>query len=62
MQVKGLGFSLVELLSICPTNWGMTPVDSMNWLTDRMISYYPIGDFKVIDALHKETCASKAEG
>ncbi len=62
VQVKGLGFSLVELLSICPTNWGMTPVDSMNWLTERMVSYYPIGDFKVISALQKETCASKAEG
>lgn len=62
VQLKGLGFSLVELLSICPTNWGMTPTDSLQWLTDRMIPYYPIGDFKVIPALQKETCASKAEG
>lgn len=61
-QLKGLGFSLVELLSICPTNWGMTPTDSITWLADRMIPYYPIGDFKVIPALQKETCASKAEG
>jgi 2-oxoglutarate ferredoxin oxidoreductase subunit beta len=61
-QVRGLGFSLVELLSICPTNWGMTPVESLGWLNDHMIPYYPIGDFKVISALQKETCASKAEG
>jgi len=46
-QVRGLGFSLVELLSICPTNWGMTPAQSTKWLEDRMIPYYPISDFKV---------------
>ena len=46
-QVRGLGFSLVELLSICPTNWGMTPSDSQKWLRDHMIPFYPIGDYKV---------------
>ena len=50
-QLRGLGFSMVELLSICPTNWGMTPVESMKWLEDRMIPYYPIGDYKVHPAL-----------
>jgi 2-oxoglutarate ferredoxin oxidoreductase subunit beta len=61
-QVKGLGFSMVELLSICPTNWGMSPVNSLQWLADYMVPYYPIGDYKVIPALQKETCATKAEG
>ena len=46
-QVRGLGFSMVELLSICPTNWGMTPEQSTRWLEERMIPYYPISDFKV---------------
>lgn len=47
VQQRGLGFSMVELLSICPTNWGMTPVQSLHWLEEHMIPYYPIGDYKV---------------
>jgi len=50
-QVRGLGFSMVELLSICPTNWGKTPQDSLKWLTDFMIPYYPLKDFKVNPAV-----------
>lgn len=46
-QARGLGFSLVELLSICPTNWGLSPADSQKWLLDHMIPYYPVGDYKV---------------
>jgi 2-oxoglutarate ferredoxin oxidoreductase subunit beta len=46
-QVRGLGFSLVELLSICPTNWGMTPIQSLKWLESNMLPYYPVGDYKV---------------
>ena len=46
-QKRGLGFSLVELLSTCPTNWGMTPVQALKWVEDAMIPYYPIGDYKV---------------
>lgn len=47
VQQRGLGFSMIELLSICPTNWGMTPVQSLRWLEEHMIPYYPIGDYKV---------------
>ena len=47
VQIRGLGFSMVELLSICPTNWGMTPVDSLHWLESNMLPYYPVGDYKV---------------
>jgi 2-oxoglutarate ferredoxin oxidoreductase subunit beta len=47
VQVRGLGFSLVELLSTCSTNWGMTPVDSLTWLEEKMVPYYPIGDYRV---------------
>ena len=46
-QAKGLGFSMVEILSTCPTNWGLNPVDAMKWMEDNMIPYYPLGEFKV---------------
>lgn len=46
-QVKGLGFSLVELLSTCPTNWAMSPVDAAKWVQDNMLPIFPVGDFKV---------------
>jgi len=46
-QMQGLGFSLVEILSTCPTNWGMGPVEAMKWLESNMIPYYPLGDLKV---------------
>jgi 2-oxoglutarate ferredoxin oxidoreductase subunit beta len=42
-QLEGKGFSMVEVLSICPTNWGLTPSESMQWLKDNMIPYYPLG-------------------
>jgi 2-oxoglutarate ferredoxin oxidoreductase subunit beta len=50
-QVRGLGFSMVELLSTCSTNWGLTPLESLSWLEERMIPVYPIQDFKVVAAL-----------
>lgn len=49
VQKAGLGFSMVELLSSCPTNWGLTPEEALHWIEDNMIPYYPIGDYKVID-------------
>ncbi len=45
-QQKGLGFSIVEVLSTCPTNWGMTPIDSLTWLKANMIPYYPLGNLR----------------
>ena len=45
-QLEGKGFSLVEVLSTCPTNWGMTPDKSMQWLEENMKPYYPLGVFK----------------
>jgi len=50
-QVHGLGFSMVELLSICPTNWGISPLNSIKWLEEKMIPYYPLGDYKIHPAL-----------
>jgi len=46
-QQRGLGFSLVELLSTCPTNWHMTPQESCDWVAAEMVPVYPPGDFKV---------------
>jgi len=48
-QLNGLGFSLVEILSSCPINWEMTPVDALHFIKERMVPYYPPGDYKVID-------------
>lgn len=45
-QLEGKGFSLVEVLSACPTNWGMTPKEALKWIDDRMIPYYPLGVYK----------------
>jgi len=51
VQKQGLGFSMVELLSICPTNWGMNTANARQWLVDRMLPYYPVGDFKISTAV-----------
>ena len=45
-QLKGLGYSLVEVLSPCPTYWHMTPEDASRFLEEKMTSYYPLGEFK----------------
>lgn len=45
-QVEGKGFSLVEVISSCPTNWGMTPKKALEWIDERMIPYYPLGVYK----------------
>ncbi|MBP0990712.1 MAG: 2-oxoglutarate oxidoreductase [Oscillospiraceae bacterium] len=45
-QVEGKGFSLVEVISACPTNWGMTPDNALKWIDEKMIPYYPLGVYK----------------
>jgi len=45
-QVNNKGFSLIEVVSSCPTNWGMTPQDALNWVESDMIPYYPLGVYK----------------
>ena len=46
LQMEGKGFTFVEVLSTCPTNWGMTPLKSIEWLKENMIPYYPLGVIK----------------
>ncbi|MBR2040989.1 MAG: 2-oxoglutarate oxidoreductase [Oscillospiraceae bacterium] len=45
-QIDGKGFSLVEVLSSCPTNWGMTPQKALEWIDEKMIPYYPLGVYR----------------
>ncbi len=48
VQKAGLGFSFVEVVSSCPTNWGLTPVKAMEYVREKMIPYYPLGVYKDI--------------
>ena len=45
-QIEGKGFSLVEVVSACPTNWGMTPQNALKWVEENMIPYYPLGVYR----------------
>ncbi len=45
-QVEGKGFSLVEVVSSCPTNWGMTPQKALEWIDEKMLPYYPLGVYR----------------
>ena len=48
-QIDGKGYSIVEVLSTCPTNWGLSPVEAVKWLEDNMIPYYPLGVYKDVE-------------
>jgi 2-oxoglutarate ferredoxin oxidoreductase subunit beta len=50
-QMEELGFSMVEILSTCYTNWGLTVSDAMKWAKEHMIPYYPVGDTCISDAM-----------
>ena len=52
-QIKGLGLGIVEILSTCPTNWKMDPVESLEFIRDQMVKEYPLGEFKVHEDLKK---------
>ena len=45
-QIDKKGFSLIEVISACPTNWGMTPQKALEWVDSDMIPYYPLGVYK----------------
>ena len=51
VQMAGGGFSLVEFLAACPTNWGLKPRQALDWLKQNMAAYYPLGDYKVADII-----------
>jgi 2-oxoglutarate ferredoxin oxidoreductase subunit beta len=50
-QLAGLGFSMVEVISTCNTNWHMGPVEALEWAKKHMVAYYPLGDTKVADGI-----------
>jgi 2-oxoglutarate ferredoxin oxidoreductase subunit beta len=52
-QMVGAGLSMVEFLSSCPTNWHMSPSNSLTWIRDSMVPYFPLGDFKIADEVKK---------
>jgi 2-oxoglutarate ferredoxin oxidoreductase subunit beta len=51
VQLSGLGFSMVELLSTCPTNWRLTAAEAFEWASEHMTAAFPPGDYKIIDAV-----------
>jgi len=53
-QLDELGFSLVEVLSTCPTRWGMPPQKALEWLEENMVPYYPLKEFVVAEALQED--------
>lgn len=50
-QLAGQGLSLVEILSSCPTNYHIAPAEALTWIENQMVPYYPLGDYKVVDAV-----------
>ncbi|HEY72601.1 MAG: 2-oxoglutarate oxidoreductase [Chloroflexi bacterium] len=48
-QLDGLGFSMVEIISTCPTNWHLGPEDALDWAKEHMVAYFPLGDTKMSD-------------
>jgi 2-oxoglutarate/2-oxoacid ferredoxin oxidoreductase subunit beta len=49
-QIDGVGYTIIEVVSTCPTNWGLSPKDAMQWLRDNMLPYYPLGVYKDVKA------------
>jgi 2-oxoglutarate ferredoxin oxidoreductase subunit beta len=45
-QMSGMGSTIIEVLSPCPTNWGMDPIEAVEWLENNMISVFPLGEIK----------------
>ena len=52
-QLDGKGFSLVEVVSTCPTNWGLSPTESFEWMRENMLPHYPLGVYKDISKEEK---------
>ena len=59
-QIDGVGYSMVEVVSTCPTNWGLTPQKSFDWMRENMLPYYPLGVYKDVVADGFATAAEAA--
>ena len=53
VQQEGLGFAIVEMLSTCPTNWGVKPTAALELIDKQMLPTYPLGEFKVPEGMKK---------
>jgi 2-oxoglutarate ferredoxin oxidoreductase subunit beta len=53
VQQAQLGYSLIEVVSNCPTNWGLSPIESIQFVQEKMLPYYPLGDYKVTPEVEK---------
>ncbi|MBR2835449.1 MAG: hypothetical protein IKE43_07060 [Coriobacteriales bacterium] len=49
-QIEGIGYSIIEVVSTCPTNWGMTPQKAFEWMRENMLPYYPLGVYRDVKA------------
>lgn len=49
VQLNQMGFSLVEILSSCPVNWNLTPREALTFIKEKMIPYYPLGDYRIAE-------------
>ena len=59
-QVDGIGYSLIEVVSTCPTNWGLTPQEAFGWLRENMLPYYPLGVYRDVCAEGFDNAADAA--
>ena len=59
-QIDGVGYSLIEVVSTCPTNWGMTPQDAFEWMRENMLPYYPLGVYRDVLAEGYKSVAEAA--
>ena len=60
-QIDRKGLSIVEVLSTCPTNWGMTPEKALDWVESDMIPFYPLGVYKDTDVKKLNPTSTKEE-
>ncbi|MEG0324658.1 MAG: thiamine pyrophosphate-dependent enzyme [Raoultibacter sp.] len=60
-QIDGVGYSLIEVVSTCPTNWGLTPQDAFEWMRENMLPYYPLGVYRDVVAEGYESVAGLAK-
>lgn len=60
-QMDGVGYSMIEILATCPTNWGLTPQESFEWMRENMFPYYPLGVFRDVLAEGNKSVAEAAQ-
>jgi 2-oxoglutarate ferredoxin oxidoreductase subunit beta len=59
-QIEGVGYSIIEVISTCPTNWGMPPEKAFEWMREHMLPYYPLGVYRDVKAEGFENVAEAA--